>query len=118
MDFENVGGQLLDAVLENVNVGGRIAVCGLISEYDSEQRDCVTNLYRLITQRVTMQGFLQSDYAHLRPKFMALMSGYLEMKKLVIIEDFAEGLENAPTAFCKLMDGRNVGKQIVRVAAD
>lgn len=118
MDFENVGGQLLQAVLENVNIGGRIAVCGLISEYELEQRCGVTNLYKLITRRMTMQGFLQSDYAHLRPKFMSLMSGYLEMKKLVIIEDFAEGLDNAPTAFCKLMDGRNVGKQIVRVAAD
>lgn len=118
MDFENAGGKMLDAVLENMNVFGRIAVCGMISQYNKEEKDGVTNLYNLINRRITMRGFLQSDFIHLRPKFMELMSKYLKANKVVYIEDFADGLENAPAALCRLMKGENTGKQVITVAKE
>ena len=118
MYFENVGGKILDAVLENMNPFGRIAVSGMISQYDTDRKDGVFNLYIIISRRITMQGFLQSDYAHLWPKFMELMVGFVKADKVVYFEDFAQGLDNAPNALCRLMCGAKIGKQIVTVAED
>lgn len=116
--FENVGGKTLDAVLDNMNNFGRVAVCGLISQYDQGGQDGVYNLKRIINKRVTLQGFLQSDYLHLEPKFMDHMSKLIKADKLVYFEDFAEGLDNAPNAFCRMMIGSKIGKQVITVAKD
>lgn len=118
MYFENVGGKTLDAVIDNMNPFGRIAVCGLIAQWEEgnfRKAEGLFNLYQIINKRITMQGFLQSDYQHLQPQFMSLMAGYLKEEKLVYLEDFAQGLENAPNAFCRMMTGSKIGKQIIKV---
>ncbi len=118
MYFENVGGKMLEAVLDNMNKFGRIAVCGLISQYEKENSDGIHNLWRVISARITMRGFLQGDHANLRPDFLQKVLGYLKEKKFVYIEDIDEGLESAVGAFVKLLSGGNVGKQILKVATD
>ncbi|XP_026422527.1 2-alkenal reductase (NADP(+)-dependent)-like isoform X2 [Papaver somniferum] len=114
--FENVGGMMLEAVLPNMALHGRISVCGMISQYNLEQPDGVHNLFLLVVKRVRMEGFLISDYQHLYPKFLEMMKQYFMGGKLVYVEDTVEGLESAPAALVGLFSGRNVGKQVVRVA--
>ncbi|XP_026432545.1 2-alkenal reductase (NADP(+)-dependent)-like [Papaver somniferum] len=114
--FENVGGKMLEAVLPNMALHGRISVCGMISQYNLEQPDGVHNLFLLITKRVRMEGFIVSDHYHLYPKFMEMMKQHFKEGKLVYVEDTVEGLESAPAALIGLFTGRNIGKQVVRVA--
>ncbi|RWR96737.1 2-alkenal reductase NADP+-dependent [Cinnamomum micranthum f. kanehirae] len=114
--FENVGGSTLDAVLLNMRVHGRIAACGMISQYNLEQPEGIHNLFCLITKRIRMEGFLVSDYMHLYPQFLQLTLQYVKEGKIVYVEDTVEGLENAPSALIGLFTGRNVGKQVVVVA--
>ncbi|CAN1748330.1 NADPH-dependent oxidoreductase 2-alkenal reductase [Linum perenne] len=103
--FENVGGKMLDAVLLNMRVRGRIAVCGMISQYNLEQGEGVHNLTSIIYKRVRIQGFASFDY-------------FSRYSKIAYVEDIAEGLENAPAALLGLFSGRNVGKQVVAVARE
>ncbi|KAH9782643.1 PKS ER domain-containing protein [Citrus sinensis] len=114
--FENVGGKMLDAVLLNMRLRGRIAVCGMISQYNLEKPEGVHNLEQLIGKRIRLEGFLAGDYYHLYPKFLELVIPAIREGKMVYVEDIAEGLENAPAALVGLFTGRNVGKQLVAVA--
>lgn len=114
--FENVGGSMLDAVLLNMRAHGRIAVCGLISQYNLEQPEGVRNLLCLITKQIRMEGFLVSNYYHLYPQFLQLTLQYIKQGKIAYVEDTVEGLANAPSALLGLFTGRNVGKQVVVVA--
>ncbi|XP_050380481.1 2-alkenal reductase (NADP(+)-dependent) isoform X2 [Argentina anserina] len=114
--FDNVGGEMLDAALVNMRIHGRIAVCGMVSEKDLSDPRGIHNLYNLITKRIKMQGFLQSDYLHLYPRFLEDVISLYKQGKIVYIEDMNEGLESAPSAFVGLFSGRNVGKQVIRVA--
>ncbi|CAL5417137.1 unnamed protein product [Camellia sinensis] len=116
--FENVGGKMLDAVLVNMRLNGRIAVCGMISQYNLEQPEGVHNLFCLITKRVRMEGFLVFDYYHLYPKFLEMILPRIKEGKITYVEDVAEGLESAPAALIGLFSGRNVGKQVVVVACE
>uniref|UniRef100_A0A2N9F2Z4 Alcohol dehydrogenase-like C-terminal domain-containing protein n=1 Tax=Fagus sylvatica TaxID=28930 RepID=A0A2N9F2Z4_FAGSY len=114
--FENVGGKMLDAVLLNMREHGRIAVCGMISQYNLDKPEGVHNLMYLISKRIRIEGFLVFDYYHLYPKFVELVLSYIAEGKIVYVEDIAEGLESGPAALVGLFTGRNVGKQIVLVA--
>ncbi|CAN6344731.1 unnamed protein product [Urochloa humidicola] len=116
--FENVGGTMLDAVLLNMRMHGRIAVCGMISQYNLEQPEGTQNLSSLIIKRVRMEGFMVSDYFGQYHKFEEEMVGYLKDGKIAYVEDVAEGLEKAPAALIGLFTGRNVGKQLVTVARE
>ncbi|XP_052208615.1 2-alkenal reductase (NADP(+)-dependent)-like [Diospyros lotus] len=116
--FENVGGKMLDAVLVNMNLHGRIAVCGMISQYNLEQTDGVHNLSYLITKRIRMEGFIVFDYYHQYPKFLDMILPNIKEGKVAYVEDIAEGLEAAPEALIGLFSGRNVGKQVVVVARE
>ncbi|MCL7038683.1 hypothetical protein MKW94_004560 [Papaver nudicaule] len=116
--FENVGGKMLDAVLPNMSVHGRIPVCGMISQYNLEHKDGVHNLVHLIMKRVRMEGFNVSDHYHLYPEFMEVMKQYFMDEKLVYVEDVVEGLESAPAALIGLFTGQNIGKQVVRISHD
>ncbi|KAJ1265289.1 hypothetical protein BS78_08G066700 [Paspalum vaginatum] len=116
--FENVGGAMLDAALLNMRVHGRIAMCGMISEYNLEQPQGARNLSSLIVKRVRMEGFVVSDYFGEYRRFEEDMVGYLKGGKIAYIEDVAEGLEKAPVALIGLFTGRNVGKQLVAVARE
>ncbi|XAR64543.1 Allyl-alcohol dehydrogenase [Bertholletia excelsa] len=114
--FDNVGGKTLDAALLNMRLHSRIAVCGMVSQYNLDQHESVHNLSCLITKRVRMEGFLVFDYYHLYPKLINTVLAYIKDGKIVYIEDIAEGLENGPMALVGLFTGRNIGKQVVAVA--
>ncbi|KAK8573084.1 hypothetical protein V6N13_099899 [Hibiscus sabdariffa] len=116
--FENVGGKMLDAVLGNMRVHGRIAACGMISQYSKEQLDAVHNLIYIIPKRIRMQGFIVTDFYHLYPKYLEMIIPQIKEGKITYVEDKAEGLESAPTALIGIFTGRNVGKQLVVVSHD
>ncbi|KAJ9178215.1 hypothetical protein P3X46_010115 [Hevea brasiliensis] len=114
--FENVGGKMLDAVLLNMRVRGRIAACGMISQYNLDQPEGVRNLMSIVYKRVHFEGFSVYDFYHLYPKFLDVVLPYIRGGKITYIEDIVEGLEKGPGAIIGLFKGRNVGKQVVVVA--
>ncbi|KAL9270600.1 2-alkenal reductase (NADP(+)-dependent)-like protein [Drosera capensis] len=116
--FENVGGAMLDAVLLNMRIHCRIAVCGMVSQHGYHDHEGIHNLFMLITKRARMEGFLQSDYLHFFPQFIENVSNLYKQGKIVYIEDVNEGFESAPAALAGLFTGKNVGKQVVRVARE
>lgn len=118
MYFENVGGKMLDAVLPNMRVHGRIVVCGMISQYNLEKPEGVHNLLYLVTKSIRMEGFLVFNYYHLYPKFVETVLPLVKDGKIVYVEDIAEGLESAPAALIGLFSGQNIGKQVVVVARE
>lgn len=111
--FDNVGGEILDAALVNMRIHGRIACCGMVSQQSLSKPPGIYNLYNLVTRRVKMQGFLQSDYLHLFPRFQEEIISYYKQGKIVYVEDRSYGLESAPAAFVGLFSGKNVGKQVI-----
>nr|GLL47796.1 2-alkenal reductase (NADP(+)-dependent)-like [Ipomoea trifida] len=114
--FENVGGKMLDAVLPNMNLHGRIAVCGMISQYNLEKPEGIHNLFCLISKRIRMEGFIVIDSYHLYPKYLEMILPCIKEGKVTYVEDVAEGLESAPAALVGLFSGQNVGKQLVAVS--
>ncbi|XP_019174858.1 PREDICTED: 2-alkenal reductase (NADP(+)-dependent)-like [Ipomoea nil] len=114
--FENVGGKMLDAVLLNMNLRGRIAVCGMISQYNLEKPEGVHNLTSIIAKRIRMEGFIVADHYHLYPKYLEMILPCIKEGKVTYVEDVAEGLESAPAALIGLFSGRNVGKQLVAIS--
>lgn len=109
---------MLDAVLLNMAIHGRIAVCGMVSQHGTSNSHGIHNLFSLVSKRVRMQGFLQSDYLSLFPRFLEDVTDYYKQGKIVYIENMNEGLESAPAAFVGLFSGENVGKQVIRVASE
>lgn len=118
MYFENVGGVMLDAVLLNMRVHGRIAVCGQVSQYNLQRPDGAPDLFQLVAKSIRMEGFLVSSYRSEYNRFEEQMARYLKEGKVVYVEDIAEGIEAAPAALVGLFSGRNVGKQVVAVARE
>ncbi|XP_076908147.1 2-alkenal reductase (NADP(+)-dependent)-like [Bidens hawaiensis] len=116
--FENVGGKMLEAVLSNMRFNGRIAACGMISQYNLEQGEGVCNLMHIVTKSLCMQGFIVRNYFHMLPKYLEMVMPLIKQGKISYIEDVAEGLESAPAALIGLFSGKNVGKQVVVVARD
>lgn len=122
--FENVGGKVFDAVLPLLNTSARVPVCGLISNYNAtalpDGPDRSPLLMRtLLTKRIRMQGFIVfDDYGHRYPEFAKEVGQWLAQGKITFREDIVDGLENAPNAFIGLLEGKNFGKLIIRVAAD
>ncbi|GLT45557.1 hypothetical protein SLA2020_193810 [Shorea laevis] len=116
--FENVGGKMLDAVLLNMRLHGRIAVCGMISQYNLEQPEGVTNLTHMIYKRVRMEAFVVTDYFPQYFKFVDAVLPDIKQGDITYVEDIAEGLESAPAALVGLFSGRNVGKQVVVVSRE
>ncbi|XP_042517396.1 2-alkenal reductase (NADP(+)-dependent)-like [Macadamia integrifolia] len=116
--FENVGGKMLDAVLLNMKVRGRIAVCGMISQYNLEKLEGVQNLFCVISKQIRMEGFVVFSYYHLYNKFLDFIIAFIKEGKVAYVEDTAEGLDKAPGALVGLFSGRNVGKQVVVVARE
>ncbi|XP_076954501.1 2-alkenal reductase (NADP(+)-dependent)-like [Bidens hawaiensis] len=116
--FENVGGKMLEAVLSNMRLNGRIAACGMISQYNLEQGEGVCNLFLFVAKRLRMQGFIVGDHYHLYPKYTEMVIPLIKQGKICYTEDVTEGLENAPAALIGLFSGKNVGKQVVVVARE
>jgi hypothetical protein len=116
VDFENVGGEVLDAVLALINRRARIVLCGLISQYNAEEP--VPGPYyfaNVLVKRARIEGFIVLDYVSRSQEAIAdLLTWYVE-GKLRYRVDVVEGLEHAPRAINKLFDGSNVGKLIVKI---
>ena len=122
--FENVAGKVLEGVLPLMNVGGRIPVCGMISWYNAGAlgadaggtKDQLPKMWRtILVNRLHVHGFIISDHWNSFPEFLREVGPMVASGKLKFVEDVAEGLENAPRAFMGLLEGRNKGKQIVKV---
>lgn len=115
--FDNVGGEITDAVFANLNVDARVAVCGQISLYNAEELPTgPRKLGTLIEKRARVEGLLVSDFA---PRFEAAterLGHWIDEDELHYEETITEGFENAPAAFIGLFEGENVGKQLVEVA--
>ncbi|XP_048333060.2 2-alkenal reductase (NADP(+)-dependent) [Ziziphus jujuba] len=116
--FENVGGKMLDAVILNMRVHGRIAVCGMVSQYNLQEPEGVHNLMHIVYKRVRIEGFAVFDYYHLYSKFLDLVLPQIKKGKITYVEDIAQGLESAPAALVGLFSGQNVGKQVVAIAPE
>ena len=113
--FENVGGAHLDAALSRMNLKGRIAVCGMISTYNGGG-DPVSRLSNMIYSRVTMQGFVASDFPHLDEAFRSDMTRWLKSGEVKYQETILDGFDRAPEGLIGLFKGDNAGKMLIRVA--
>lgn len=113
--FENVGGEIFDAVLRSMNPFSRIALCGLVSQYNLTEPYAMKNLRSILVNRVRMQGFIVSDRFDLWPRAKSELAGWLKAGKLKCRESVAHGLEQAPKAFIGMLKGENFGKQLVKL---
>jgi hypothetical protein len=115
--FDNVGGDHLEAALAAMRDHGRIIACGSISSYNDERPTRGPgNLFLVVSKRLTIRGFIVSDWFHERDAFGTDVGPLLHWGKLRAKETIVEGLERAPQAFLDLMHGGNVGKMIVKLA--
>ncbi len=113
--FENVGGEILDSVLRRMNAFSRIAVCGLISQYNATEPYGVKNFQSILVNRIKVQGFIVSDRLELWGKAIPELAGWVASGKIKYRETVAEGLESAPKAFIGMLKGENFGKQLVKL---
>ncbi|BET57304.1 NADP-dependent oxidoreductase [Geobacter sp. 60473] len=120
--FESVGGAVFDAVLPLLNASARVPLCGLIAHYnDTELPQGPDRLGLLmqtfLTKRIKMQGFIISDdYGHRYDEFYQQMSSWLAAGRIKYREDIVDGLDKAPEAFIGMLEGKNFGKLLVRIA--
>ena len=112
--FENVGGEIFDTLLARMNAFSRIALCGLISQYNSEPH-AMKNIGSVLVNRIKMQGFIVSEHMERWPVALAELGQGVATGKIKYRETVAQGLENAPQAFIGLLKGANLGKQLVKL---
>ena len=114
--FDNVGGDHLAAALVNMKQDGRVAVCGAIAGYNVEERAPFTgDLFQIISRRLTLRGFISSDFVGLRSEFEAAVLGWLDAGRLVYRESISSRLDNAVDAFLGMLQGENTGKTVVNL---
>jgi NADPH-dependent curcumin reductase CurA len=114
--FDNVGGEHLEAALATLKVGGRVAMCGAIAQYNStEPTPAPHNLMLAIGKQLTLKGFLVGGQRQHAAEFAEKMAGWLADGTVRYDETIVDGLENAPQAFMDLLDGANTGKMLVRL---
>lgn len=117
VDFENVGGDIMDAIFARLNIGARIALCGLISGYNSAEPPPGPRAFgNLLVRRATLQGFIVLDHLRRAPEAITEISGLIAHGKLTPLETVVTGFEQLPTAINMLFDGKNVGKLVVKVS--
>ena len=114
--FDNVGGAITDAVFPLINVKARVSICGQISQYNLENPEQGPRfLWNLIVKRAKIEGFLVSEFADKHDDGLRQMAEWIQTGKLKYREEITEGFENAPTAFIGMLQGSNIGKQLVKV---
>jgi len=116
VNFENVGGEVLDTTLRLMNLFSRVVVCGLISEYNATQPYGYKNMRSVLVNRIRVQGMIVFDWQKRYGEGIQELAGYLAQRKLKYRESVVEGLENAPRGLIELLKGGNFGKQLVRLA--
>ena len=107
--------EILDAALRRMNPFSRIAVCGLISQYNATEPYGVKTFQSILTNRIKVQGFIVSDRMELWARALPELIGWVASGKIKYRETVAQGLENAPKAFIGLLKGENLGKQLVKL---
>ena len=115
--FDNVGGEILDAVLTRINRKARIIICGAISQYNNTTPiQGPSNYLSLLVNRARMEGMVVFDYADRYPQAIAELAGHLRSGRMKSKEDVVEGLETFPETLLKLFNGENFGKLVLQVA--
>lgn len=113
--FENVGGEIFDTLLGRMNAHARIALCGMIAQYNSAPWP-IRNLSSLLVNRIRLQGFIITEMLDRWPAAEAALATHLAAGRLRYCETVVAGLEQAPAALIGLLRGENFGKQLVRLA--
>jgi NADPH-dependent curcumin reductase len=117
--FENVGGDVLNAVMSLLNPFARVAICGLIADYNTTPghvpKSAIMNPGMFLVARFKMQGFIVSDHLDLWPEGLSALAAHVAAGRLKYRESIAEGLSAAPSAFIGMLKGHNFGKQLVRL---
>ncbi len=115
--FDNVGGPILDAALGQIKRHARIVSCGRISQYVAGPNHALVNWWRIGAQRARMEGFFVYEHSARFAEAEAQMAHWIREGSLTWLEDILDGFERVPEALMRLFAGRNMGKQLVRVAA-
>ena len=117
--FDNVGGDHLVAALDVMNLLGRVALCGMMSQFDATgPRPSIDHLIQAVLKRVTLRGFIVRDHEDLRPEFEQRVSDWLRSGELVSRTTVVDGLDRSVEAFLGMLRGENVGKMLVRLDPD
>ena len=121
--WENVGGAVFQAVVPLLNPFARVPVCGLIAHYNATELPAGPNrtpvlMRAVLSNRILIRGFIVWDFAAQEQEFMETVAGWIRDGRVKYREDIVEGLENAPRVFQGLLQGRNFGKQVIRVSPD
>ena len=115
VNFENVGGEIMDAVFARLNIRARVPLCGLISGYNEGETPGPRAFGRILSNRVLIQGFIVLDHFGQAQEVAGILGGWMAEGKLKAEETVVEGFENLPDAVNMLFDGKNVGKLVVKV---
>ena len=118
VDFENVGGEVMEAVYARLNVRARVPLCGLISTYNDDAAAVSPgpgNFGNLLIQRVHLEGFIVLDHLDRAPQVIAQLAEWMAEGKLTANETVVEGFEQLPVAINMLFDGQNTGKLVVKL---
>ena len=119
INFENVGGEIMDTILTRLNDFARMPLCGLISSYNAtEPVPGPYNFDMLLMRHVTLKGYIVTDYIDRFPEGLQAMAGWLMQGKLKFETDIVQGLENAPASLERLFTGKNLGKLVVQCAEE
>lgn len=114
--FDNVGGQVLETMLPLMREHGRVVVCGMIADYNSQDEPYgVRTLWQLVVKRIQMRGFLTYDHPDALPQAQRDLTAWVREGALMPLQNVRDGIENAPEAFIDLMSGRTTGKTLVRI---
>jgi hypothetical protein len=113
--FDNVGGEILDTLLLQMNLFSRIVVCGLISDYNATQPYGLRNIRALLVNRIRMQGMIVFDWKARYNEALRALAEAVSQSRLKYRESVVEGLENAPKGLIALLKGENFGKQLVKL---
>jgi NADPH-dependent curcumin reductase CurA len=114
--FDNVGGEQLIAALDSMRINGRVALCGMISNFDAANpRHDISKLIGVVLKRITIRGFIVRDHEDMRPAFESQVSQWLRDGKVISKDTIYDGLEHAVEALFGVMSGANVGKMLVKL---
>jgi NADPH-dependent curcumin reductase CurA len=116
IDFENVGGAIMDAVIGRMNLHARLVLCGMIAGYNEGDHKSLVDITPFLMKRISLRGFIILDYAPRFAEGVMQLAQWLMAGKLKHQETIIDGLENAPAALNRLFDGDKLGKLMLRVA--
>jgi len=115
--FDNVGGRITDEVMRHLSNRARVAVCGQISQYNAVEPEMGPRwLNQLVAKQAKVEGFLVAQFADRYDAALRQLSAWLRENKLRYREDIMDGIENAPRAFIGMLEGKNIGKELVKVS--